>query len=138
MQIDCSLGVGKCPEICQMYSGRLNGLALQRFPIPISEMTCQRAKVNEDWTRELNLRSLDFPAKWVKVCGRSVALHYRGTWFIATRTDTSHHCTVKLKAVELLPLGLTTVTVQVPPSLALLNAVSWSWLEEMKVVPWPG
>ena len=46
--------------------------------------------------------------------------------------------TVKFKAVELLPLGLTTVAVQVPPSLASLNAESVSWPEFTKVVLWPG
>ena len=46
--------------------------------------------------------------------------------------------TVKLKAVELLPLGLTTMTVQVPPSLASLNAESVSWLALTKVVACPG
>jgi hypothetical protein len=42
------------------------------------------------------------------------------------------------KAVELLLPGLMTVTVQVPVSLALLNAGSLSWLEETKVALCPG
>jgi len=46
--------------------------------------------------------------------------------------------TVKLKAEELFPPGLVTVTVQVPPSLALLNAGSTIWLEETKFVLWLG
>jgi hypothetical protein len=47
--------------------------------------------------------------------------------------------TVKVKAAELPPpLGLTTVTVQVPPSLASLNDGWMSWPELTKVVGLPG
>jgi hypothetical protein len=53
-------------------------------------------------------------------------------------TNTRHHCTVKLKGVELLPPGLITVTIQVPVSLASLNDESLSWPELTEVVLLPG
>ena len=46
--------------------------------------------------------------------------------------------TVKLKAVELCPPGLTTVTVQVPASLASLNPGSSNCPEFTNVELWPG